>query len=111
MFIKETEDELLAKRSKLKNKEDVAEGLAFEIVKSNRAIVDDLVHLIVKNLDLNNKPTILYFMASLAKEILNKMDKPIMLADFFIARFDKSGDEEIQTDSLWNLLTLMGNHS
>lgn len=111
LFIKETEDELLAKRSKLKNKEDVAEGLAFEIVKSNRAIVDDLVHLIVKNLDLNNKPTILYFMASLAKEILNKMDKPIMLADFFIARFDKSGDEEIQTDSLWNLLTLMGNHS
>ena len=111
LFIKEAEKELLGKRAKLDLKQDVTEGVAYDCVKANREIVDKLVQILIKNHESMQKHTLLYFMNALSKEIINKMEKPVLLADFLIDIFDKSQDEDVRTAGQYNILKLMADHS
>lgn len=111
LFIKEEQKELLAKRAKLESKQDVTEGVCLECVKANREIVDKLVQTLIKYQDFMQKNTMQYFMNALTKEIINKMDKPILLSDFFITIFDSSQHEDIRTAAQYNILKLMADHA
>ena len=111
LFIKEEQKELLAKRAKLESKQDVTEGVCLECVKANREIVDKLVQTLIKYQDFMQRNTMQYFMNALTKEIINKMDKPILLSDFLINIFDSSQHEDIRTAAQYNILKLMADQA
>jgi hypothetical protein len=84
------EQNLLGKRDMLSRNTDVTEGTCFDCVVMNRRCVDGLVQALVQHYETMGRDSKIFFLNTLTKEVISKMEKPIMLADFLIAKFDNS---------------------
>ena len=90
LLLSEAEEDLLGKRAKLSKKEDVTEGTCFDCVNMNRKCIDGLIHILVTHYESMGRDSKIFFLNTLTKEVISKMEKPIMLADFLIQKFDNT---------------------